>query len=174
MLRSDRREAVSQIYDHYADTLYGVVLTMLGDEALAKDTLQESLIKIWKNAGSFDAKSSKLFTWMLRITRSTAIDRLKREGNQNKILKRSQDSKAQASLNPNQKDIHKHIDQLDAKYSKVIFALFFNGLTQEEVSEALEIPVGTVKSRLRIGLQELKTIYQDPLVLLVLIEFWMQ
>lgn len=146
---------------------------MLGDEALAKDTLQESLIKIWKNAGAFDSKKSRLFTWMLRIARNTAIDRLKREGNQNKTLKLSQDSNVQASLNPNQKDIRKHIDRLDGKYSKVIFALFFNGLTQEEVGEALEIPVGTVKSRLRIGLQELKTIYQDPLVLLVLTGFWM-
>lgn len=175
LLRSDRRAAVAQIYDHYADTLYGVVYTMLNDEALAKDVLQESLIKVWKNAGAYDQKKARLFTWLLTIARNTAIDKLRGEGRRSDAMIQSQDSnvdKVQSAVNPDHIDIHKHIHQLDAKYSKVIYALFFKGLTQEEASEELEIPVGTVKSRLRIGLRELKSIYQDPLVLLVLLELW--
>jgi len=175
LLRSDRREAVSKIHDHYADTLYGVVFSMLGDEALSKDALQECLIKVWKNAGSFDHKKARLFTWLLRIARNTAIDKLRVEGRRSEVMIQNQDSnvnKVEQGLNIDHIDIHKHIHELDVKYSKVIYALFFRGLTQEEASKSLEIPVGTVKSRLRIGLRELKSIYQDPLVLLILMELW--
>jgi len=132
---------------------------MLGDEALSKDALQECLIKVWKNAGSFDHKKARLFTWLLRIARNTAIDKLRVEGRRSEVMIQNQDSnvnKVEQGLNIDHIDIHKHIHELDVKYSKVIYALFFRGLTQEEASKSLEIPVGTVKSRLRIGLRELK------------------
>jgi len=77
LLGEEDERAVGLIYDNYADTLYGVAYKITKDDALAQDALQESFVKIWKKAASYDAKKAKLFTWLFRITRNTAIDKLR-------------------------------------------------------------------------------------------------
>ncbi|MDG1261290.1 MAG: RNA polymerase sigma factor [Flavobacteriales bacterium] len=173
LLRTDRRAAVSEVYDHYADTLYGVLCSMLKDSDVARDVLQETMIKVWKNGGSFDPTKARLFTWLLRIARNTAIDKMRSEGRQKEAVIQNELTdvdKIQKALNPDHLDVEESLNKLESKYAQVIHALFFIGLTQEEASKALDIPIGTVKSRLRIGLRELKSIYQDPLVLLLLMD----
>lgn len=155
-------DAIDLIYDHYASNLYGYLIQMLGDEDDAQDVLQDSFIKIWKNAEQYDASKARLFTWLLNICRNTAIDRIRsrKKYEEKKIQSRSESVyKPVIENNMDHLDIHKHLGKLDVKYQNVIQLLFFSGMTHKEASEALDIPLGTVKTRLRNGLRELHKIY---------------
>ncbi len=173
LLEKDER-AISLLYDHYADTLYGVALKVTKDEELAKDVLQESLVKVWNNSTSYDARKAKLFTWLFRITRNTAIDKLR--GLKNKVEKEIQLEVSHVytigenSYRPELLDMKQHVNALEEKYQTVLDALFFQGMTQQEASEALDVPLGTVKSRLKIGLRELRKVFgTQALIMMVML-----
>lgn len=163
LLQQGDERAVSIIYENYSSALYGVILKITIDEAIAEDALQESFIKIWKNAKKYDASKAKLFTWLYRIARNTAIDKLR--SHNLKFTKEVQIGEsnvyklATSGLNQDTMDLKKHVAQLDNKYQIVLDALYFQGMTQQEASEELDIPLGTIKSRLKIGLRELKKVY---------------
>jgi RNA polymerase sigma factor (sigma-70 family) len=163
LLKEGDQRAIPLIYENYSGSLLGVIVKITKDEALAQDALQESFIKIWKSSKKYDSSKAKLFTWLYRIARNTAIDKLR--SHNIKFTKEIQiaDSNvyklATAGLNQDTMDLKKHVATLDTKYQTVLKALFFEGMTQQEASEELSIPLGTVKSRLKIGLRELKKIY---------------
>ena len=165
LLQKGDKKAITLLYENYADALYGVILKVLSDEDLAQDALQETFVKVWKNAKSYNEKKAKLFTWLYRIAYNTAIDKVRSQTN--KTSKEIQMDASNVymitseSLNQDVMDIKTHLKSLDEKYQIVINALFFEGMTQQEASDELEIPLGTIKSRLKIGLRELKKIY-DP------------
>ncbi|MCX7547915.1 RNA polymerase sigma factor [Xanthomarina sp. F1114] len=165
LLQKGDKKAITLLYENYADALYGVILKVLNDEELAQDALQETFIKVWKNAKSYNSKKAKLFTWLYRIAYNTAIDKVRSQTN-----KTSKEIQIEASnvykltsesLNQDVMDLKTHLKSIDEKYQIVINALYFEGMTQQEASDELDIPLGTIKSRLKIGLRELKKIY-DP------------
>ena len=170
LLREGDEKAISLLYEHYGDTLYGVALKVVKDEELAQDVVQESFVKIWRKADTYDASKAKLFTWLFRITRNAAIDKLR-------SLSTKSDKEIQMDvsdvytigvegINPELMDMQKHLERIEPKYQVVLEALFFQGMTQQEASEELDIPLGTIKSRLKIGLRELKKIYAPAVVIL--------
>ncbi|WP_047419317.1 RNA polymerase sigma factor [Cellulophaga sp. Hel_I_12] len=172
LLQERNEKAISLLYENYSDTLYGVAYKVVKNEALAQDVLQESFVKIWKKSDTYDPTKAKLFTWLFRITRNTAIDKL-RSG------KTKQDKEIQIdvsdvykvgvdAVNPDFIDMRENLLKIDLKYQIVLEALFFEGMTQQEASEELDIPLGTIKSRLKIGLRELRKIYIEPTLL-----FWL-
>lgn len=163
LLKAGDERAIGLLYDHYADALYGVAIKVTHDTELAQDVLQESFIKIWKNAHKYDAEKARLFTWLFRVVQNTAIDKVRSR-------KRKMDKEVQTndsnvyhlqttSLSIEHIDLKAHTDGLDDKYKVVIDALFFKGMTHQEASEELDIPLGTVKSRLKIGLRELRKLF---------------
>ena len=165
LLAKGDKKALNLLYDNYADSLYGVILKVTTNEELAQDALQETFVKVWKNSKKYDSKKAKLFTWLYRIAKNTAIDKLRSFNN--RFEKEVQIDKSNvyilptASLNQDVIDLKEHVARLDDKYQIVLKALFFEGMTQQEASEELDIPLGTIKSRLKIGLRELKKVY-DP------------
>jgi len=165
LLKKGDKRAISLLYENYGDALFGVISKVLTDSDLAQDALQETFIKVWKKAKTYDSKKAKLFTWLYRIAYNTAIDKVRSYNN--KASKEIQIDASDVykltgdSLNQDVLDIQKHLSSIDEKYQIVINALFFEGMTQQEASDELEIPLGTIKSRLKIGLRELKKIY-DP------------
>jgi len=165
LLAKGDKKALNLLYENYADSLYGVILKVTINEELAQDALQETFVKVWKNAKKYDAKKAKLFTWLYRIAKNTAIDKLRSFNN--RFEKEVQIDKSNvyilptASLNQDVIDLKEHVARLDEKYQIVLKALFFQGMTQQEASDELDIPLGTIKSRLKIGLRELKKVY-DP------------
>lgn len=162
--RSDKK-AISLLYENYADALFGVISKVLTDESLAQDALQETFIKVWKKSKSYNPEKAKLFTWLYRIAYNTAIDKVRYQSNKTSKEVQIETSNVykltSQGLNQDVLDIKTHLKTLDEKYQIVINALFFEGMTQQEASDELEIPLGTIKSRLKIGLRELKKIY-DP------------
>ncbi|MGI9548193.1 MAG: RNA polymerase sigma factor [Flavobacteriaceae bacterium] len=171
LLLERNEKAISLLYENYGDTLYGVALKVVRDEELAQDVLQESFVKIWKKSDTYDATKAKLFTWLFRITRNTAIDKLR-------SLSTKSDKEIQMdisdvynvgieSIRPEFMDVKENLDKIEFKYQVVLDALFFQGMTQQEASDELDIPLGTIKSRLKIGLRELKKIYQTSSMMLM-------
>ena len=163
LLEKGDKAAINLLYENYADSLFGVILKITNDEELAQDALQETFIKVWKNSKKYDAKKAKLFTWLYRIAYNTAIDKVRSFNNRFQKEVQIETSNVYilptSSLNQDVIDIKDHVAKLDEKYQIVLNALFFEGMTQQEASEELEIPLGTIKSRLKIGLRELKSLF---------------
>ncbi len=173
LLQERNDKAISLLYEHYGETLYGVAKKVVRDEELAQDVLQESFVKIWKKSDSYDASKAKLFTWLFRITRNTAIDKLR-------SVNTKSDKEIQMdvsdvynlgveSIRPEFIDVRENLDKIENKYQIVLEALFFHGMTQQEASNELDIPLGTIKSRLKIGLRELRKIYGSSMLLAFLL-----
>ena len=148
-------KAISLLYEHYGDTLYGVAYKVVKDEDLAQDILQESFIKIWKKCDTYDATKAKLFTWLFRITRNTAIDKLRSINN--KTDKEVQIDVSNVykvgveSIKPDILDMQENLEKIELKYQIVLEALFFQGMTQQEASEELDIPLGTDRKSTRLN-----------------------
>lgn len=163
LLQNGDQKALDLLYEYYADSLYGVILQVTINEEIAQDALQETFVKVWKNSKKYDSKKAKLFTWLYRIAKNTAIDKLRSFNN--RFEKEVQIDKSDvyilptASLNQDVMDLKEHVAGLESKYQVVLKALFFEGMTQQEASDELNIPLGTIKSRLKIGLRELKKVY---------------
>lgn len=173
LLQERNEKAISLLYEHYGDTLYGVAKKVVRDDELAQDVLQESFVKIWKKSDSYDVSKAKLFTWLFRITRNTAIDKLR-------SVNTKSDKEIQMdvsdvynlgvdSIRPEFMDVRENLEKIEDKYQIVLEALFFLGMTQQEASDELDIPLGTIKSRLKIGLRELKKIYGSSMMLAFLL-----
>lgn len=163
LLAQGDKAAINLLYENYSDSLYGVILKITNNEELAQDALQESFVKIWRNAKKYDSQKAKLFTWLYRIARNTAIDKLRSFNN--RYNKEVQIDKSDvyilptASLNQDVLDLKEHVTKLEEKYQIVLNALFFEGMTQQEASDELNIPLGTIKSRLKIGLRDLRKLF---------------
>ncbi len=172
LLKAQDERAIGLLYDHYADALFGVAIKVTKDEVLAQDVLQESFVKIWKNASKYDVSKARLFTWLFRVVQNTAIDAVR--SRQRKTSKEIQIQDSNVYHIPTTKfaiehlDIAAHASGLEDKYRVVIDALFFQGMTQQEASDELKIPLGTVKSRLKIGLRELRKLFGIVIVFLSL------
>ncbi|OEK09006.1 RNA polymerase subunit sigma-70 [Flavivirga aquatica] len=163
LLQNSNKKAINLLYENYADSLYGIIKKIITDDDTAQDVLQESFVKIWRYSKKYDPNKAKLFTWLYRIAYNTAIDKVRSQKNKSgkevQIETSSVYKITSNTLNQDVIDIKKHLSSIDEKYQIVINALFFEGMTQQEASDELDIPLGTIKSRLKIGLRELKKIY---------------
>ncbi len=170
LLAAQDERAISLLYDHYGDALFGVAIKVTKDEALARDVLQNAFVKIWKKANQYDASKARLFTWLFRVVQNTAIDAVR--SRKRKQAKEIQTNESNVYHIPTTElvidhiDLKKHTSGLEEKYKVVIDALFFQGMTQQEASDELNIPLGTVKSRLKIGLRELRKLFGILIVVL--------
>jgi len=165
MLHQNDKQVMAIIYDQYAPALYGVVLRIVKTEAAAEDVMQDSFVKIWKNGTKYNSSKGTLFTWMLNITRNTAIDKIRSAGFRKSERIQTLDDhvynqeSTSHAINPDEIGVKELLNNLDDKYKEIVDLIYFNGFTQQEVSEHLNIPLGTVKSRLRIALRELRGIF---------------
>jgi RNA polymerase sigma factor (sigma-70 family) len=160
-LKRNERTAFEFLYDHYSGALYNIISKTLRDEETAADVLQESFLKIWKNIASYNPEKGRLFTWIINIARNGAIDAVRMEGRKPTMddiddkaaldeRDISEDTQAISS------DMKAIVDLLRPERKILIDMAYFQGYTHEEISEELSIPLGTVKSRIRTALQELK------------------
>ncbi|WP_236980239.1 RNA polymerase sigma factor [Membranihabitans maritimus] len=165
MLQNGDQAVVSEIYDRYGGVLFGMCTKILrNNTGLAEDAFQESVLKIWKYGKSYDAKKGKLFTWMLNITKNTAIDHWRKNMNRGKIQNDIEDvHKAKEAYsetrNTDTMDVPENVESLDQSLREVIELAYFNGMTHQQISGELDIPLGTVKTRIRNGIKKLRTIY---------------
>lgn len=164
LLKSKSQEGFELLYRNYGKALYGIIFKIVDDQTLAEDTLQNTFIKIWQNIERYDPEKGRLFTWILNIARNTAIDALRKKNNspidQTKELSQyvylsQEDSIIQEAELAQIKTI---LEQLSPDNQVLLDLIYFRGYTQAEVSEELNIPLGTVKSRVRNALIQLRKI----------------
>lgn len=168
LLHAKDRNAISLAYKHYGANLYGVVLSILKNKEDAQEVIQDTFVKIWSNSDKYDKSKGKLYTWMINIARRTAID--KTRSAVFKARQRTDSTDATEKYNitwstPGKvKDVglEKVINSIDKKYRTIIDLVYFQGYTMKEVHEELGIPLGTVKSRVRLALNELRKKLSDP------------
>jgi RNA polymerase sigma factor (sigma-70 family) len=160
-LKRNERVAFDFLYDHYSGALFNIISKTLRDEEKAADVLQESFLKIWKNIASYNPEKGRLFTWIMNIARNGAIDAVRVEGRKpimgdidDMAVRNEKDS--YEDLQTTSSDMKAIIDMLRPERKILIDMAYFQGYTHEEISEELSIPLGTVKSRIRTALQELK------------------
>jgi len=162
-LRLKNETAFGYLYDNYSAALFGVVCRIVPEEEEAHDILQEAFLKIWNHFGSYDSSKGRLFTWMVNIARNLAIDHTRSKTfKTNKKNQSLQDSvnkinrQQSFSQQTDQIGLKAFVEKLKPEYKEIIDLLYFGGFTQEEVSKALNMPLGTVKTRTRSALQQLR------------------
>lgn len=166
VLKKDDR-AFTLLYDMYSKSLFAVISNLVSDREEAEDVLQESFVKIWKNIETYNDTKGRLYTWMLNITRNTAIDKLRSKGFNNKQKNLSSDNFVHLLDDSNKMTnridtigIQEFVKKLKPKCIQLLDLLFFKGFTQQEASEELEIPLGTVKTQNRNCINDLRTYLQ--------------
>lgn len=163
LLRRQDQQAFSYLYDNYAPALNGVIFRLVEDKALSEDILQEAFVKIWNNFSSYDPSKGRLFTWMMNLTRNLTIDTLRSKGykKQSKISgdENSVNNLADKNTGPEKFDamgLRNQLGNLKADQREVINLAYFKGYTQDEIARETGIPIGTVKTRMRTAILELR------------------
>jgi RNA polymerase sigma-70 factor (ECF subfamily) len=161
-LRHKDEQAFSYLYDHYSGALYGVICQIVENTELGNDVLQEAFINIWRHIDSYDETKGRLFTWMLNIARNAAIDKIRSKGNkqtQRQVAIPNNDS-LPLSVSPRLDDfgLKKIILKLKDEQRQLIDLSYFQGFTHEQIAKALDIPLGTVKTRIRSALTQLRSL----------------
>lgn len=164
-LKQQDRTAIGELYDAYSGALFGVVLRIVHSRELAEQVLQDTFVKAWRNSASYDASKGRLFTWLLNIARNTAIDATRTAHFQHYRKTDSLDNLVHKSggesINPDHLGVKEVVGRLDEKYKSLIDLVYFKGYTQEEVAEETGIPLGTVKTRLRYAIGELRKLFGE-------------
>ena len=162
LLRKEER-AFTQLYDMYSKSLFSIITNLIKDREEAEDVLQEVFVKIWKNIDTYNQSKGRLYTWMLNITRNTAIDKLRSKGYNNSQKNLSSDNFVHLLDDSNKLTnkidsigLRDFVNKLKPKCIQLIDLLFFKGFTQQEASEELVIPLGTVKTQNRMCINDLR------------------
>jgi RNA polymerase sigma factor (sigma-70 family) len=163
------KEAVGELYDRYARALFGVVVRIVGAQEAAEDVLQEVFVQIWEKIDRYDPERGTLFTWICAIARNRALDVVKsrahRDGLQNRSIDDVVESVNTEYVVSDQTDhigIRETLDRLDPDLREVVDTLYFRGYTQSEAAEELSLPLGTLKTRARRAIQELRARLHVP------------
>lgn len=165
-LQECSEKAFSYLYDNYSGALFGIIRSIILDTETANDVLQDVFVNIWKKIGSYDPSKGRLFTWMLNVARNAAIDKIRsksfKDGLKNQPLSENVDINVGASTNPSINDVglKKVISGLKAEQRVLIDLSYFQGFTHEEIAKSMNIPLGTVKTRIRSALIQLRTLIQ--------------
>jgi RNA polymerase sigma factor (sigma-70 family) len=168
-LKSGDKHAFSYLYDNYSSALFGVISRIVQDEEHASDILQESFIKIWKNIHAYDDSKGKLFTWLLNICRNSAIDYIRSNASRMSAIHNVDAAVYQKDKQLTTTDSNDHIGlkevltQLKADQQELISLAFYKGYTHLEISKELNLPLGTVKTRIRSALIQLREILKVKL-----------
>ena len=158
------RQAFLALYDAFSSRVYGLAMYMLREHAAAEDVTQETFLKLWTRADTFQPGRGRFVTWLLAIARRTALDRVRKESRRPRTTDLDSDL-AQASQIPEPTSLSSDsrwrtvplaLDALPAEQAQVIRLAFYFGLSQSQIAEMMDIPLGTVKTRIRLGMDKLR------------------
>jgi RNA polymerase sigma-70 factor, ECF subfamily len=173
MLQSKDQRGFSILYDNYSSALYGVILKIVRTEEIAADVLQDTFVKIWKNIEGYNRTKGTLFTWMLNVARNTAIDKIRSQDFQNSQRNQDLDSTVETidSQASNQFDVDaiglkKVVENLRPEHRQIVDLLYFQGYTQAEVAEEFGIPLGTVKTRVKAAIVQLRQYFVEMILVI--------
>jgi len=162
-LRNREKVAIEALYDMYSSSLYGVISRIITDTATAEDVLQETFVKIWNSFSSYSTEKGRLFTWMVNIARNLAIDKTRSKDfkNQSKNHELENnvtfiDEQRNTVYKPELLGIKDLVETLKPEQKSILDLVYFKGYTHVEAADELGIPLGTIKTRLRMAIQQLR------------------
>jgi RNA polymerase sigma-70 factor (ECF subfamily) len=165
-LRGQKKVAAEALYDMYSSSLYGIIIRIVQHDEIAEDLLQETFVKIWNSFPSFDPEKGRLFTWMVNIARNLSIDKLRskdfRNNSKNHDIENTVnyiDTQRNTSINPEVLGIKDLVGKLKPEQKIILDLVYFKGYTHVEAADELNIPLGTVKTRLRMGIITLRKFF---------------
>jgi RNA polymerase sigma-70 factor, ECF subfamily len=166
-------EALEQLYERYSALLFGLALMIVGDRSIAEEIILDVFMRVWQRAGSYRPERAKVSTWLTHITRNYAIDVLRRQ-----IVRpdrtalsleeittdgrfQEQDPQEQVETTLRHERIRSAVSRLPSEQRQALLLAYFGGYTQSQIAEILELPLGTVKTRIRLGMQKLHGLLRD-------------
>ena len=164
-------EAFTILYDRYGRTAFSLAYRVMGERQAAEDLVQDAFLKLWRSPTSYRPERSSVRTWLLSIVRNRGIDQLRahasRRRTQNRIealAPRSQPSEAFAETwrNSQRDRVRDALNTLPPEQLKVLELAYFSGYTHVQVSELLDVPLGTIKGRMRLGLKKMRVYFDHP------------
>jgi RNA polymerase sigma-70 factor (ECF subfamily) len=165
LLLQKNDQAFNYLYDNYSPALFGIINQIVPDKELTADVLQNVFVNIWKKISSYDESKGRLFTWMLNIARNAAIDKIRSKSYQDNLKNQPLAENvntvtANSVVNPqiNDTGLKKLVNNLKQEYRELIELSYFQGFTHEEISKLLNLPLGTVKTRIRSALIQLRAL----------------
>lgn len=168
LLKQKSRQGFDYLYGQYSGALYGIVRRVITDEETARDVLQEVFVKIWNNIDKFDPTKGRLYTWMLNLARNTAIDKLRSKGEimQGKIqtgedIVYKQEQGLKTEQQTDTIGLKAIVAEMQPEHKTIVELAYFKGYTLDEISKALDIPLGTVKTRMRKAISLLRQHYNS-------------
>jgi len=162
------KNALHLIYDKYSGALFGVILRICRNQALAEDVLQETFVKIWENIGSYNADKGRFYTWAYRIAKNTALNAVRKSD----ILIQNEDlsvlkDKGVTETEIDFQKLNGALSRLEPHHQEAISLVYFRGYTHREANEEMGVPLGTFKSYIRQAIQLLRESYQVGIALLL-------
>ena len=158
--RGDQR-SLEELYRRHSPRLYALLLRMLRETADAEEVLQEAFVDAWRRAGEYSASRGSVEAWLITIARSRAIDRIRNRGARLRLVKQSEQLASADPPQPDPPDVHaqtrlrKALGSLPPEQRRAIELAYWEGMSQSEISRETGDPLGTVKTRVRLGLQRL-------------------
>lgn len=163
LLKNREKIALEYLYDKYSDALFGIINRIVQSSTIAEEILQDAFLRIWNKIDDYDAKKSRLFTWMLNISRNLAIDKIRSKEiknsnktddihDQNSAFERTNSFE----LNMDNIGFSDHLKVLTRDQIQIIDLIYYQGYSHSELSKEFGIPLGTVKTRARAALKRLR------------------
>ncbi len=162
--------ALGQLYDRYHRLIFSVALNVVGDRGIAEEITLDIFTRVWEKAASYEVDKARVTTWMVRMTRNRSIDVLRREDVRpmrdsigwadvaNPPATSSRTPEAAAQLSLQQERVRKAVAALPENQKEVLALAYFRGLSQSEIADELDLPLGTVKGRIRSGMGKLRVL----------------
>lgn len=165
-IRAKQKIGSEALYDMYSASLYGVIVRIVQNNDLAEDLLQDTFVKIWNSFDSYDETKGRLFTWMVNLARNLSVDKLRSKDFKNSSKSQNIensvgyiDEQQNSALNLDVLDVREMVDNLKPDAKAVLNLIYFKGFTHVEAAEELGIPLGTVKTRVRLAIINLRKLF---------------
>ena len=159
-------EAFAVLYDRHGRPAYSLAYRMMGEKQAAEELAQNAFIKVWRGAGSYRAERASVRTWILSIVHNRGIDQLRSHASRRRTQEKieasaasSQPSEAFAETwrNTQSEQVREALNTLPKEQLKILELAYFSGYTHVEIAEQLDLPLGTVKGRMRVGLKKIRS-----------------
>jgi RNA polymerase sigma-70 factor (ECF subfamily) len=162
-------QAFETLYDRYGDLVFSVAVRVVGDAALAEDAVQDVFLRLWRRPDSYTIDRGRFLTWLLSVARNRAIDERRSRGRRqrheafpatesadDKFIYEGDDPALAAVLADERESIRDALSLLPSEQRQAIELAYFGGFTQQEIATQLGQPLGTIKTRIRLGMQKLR------------------